>query len=88
MTTKFTPGPWTKAGSNLIKAGRRYIAEVYILPALPMSNVDLIAAAPEMYEALKEAVEEWRSDVDEGKDWVAWAMKAQAALAKADGGLQ
>ena len=64
MTTKtaqFTPGPWSterdRAKSISIYGGSTFIGEVYNEvdePSLEeQANTNLIAAAPEMYEALK-----------------------------------
>ncbi len=59
---QFTPGPWTperdRAKSLSLYSGSTFICEVYHEVDEPstqqQANVRLIAAAPAMYEALKE----------------------------------
>ena len=92
--TKFTPGPWTVARihSNgnwlsMIVGDCKPIAEVNC-DCLEASNAHLIAAAPELYNALEKAVEDygkpggpWNDPSEPGT----WLAMAQAALAKARG---
>ena len=64
-TAQFTPGPWSterdRAKSISIYGGSTFIGEVYNEvdePSLEeQANTNLIAAAPEMYEALKRLAE-------------------------------
>jgi len=52
MTEKWTSGPWSVAGKQTIKAGRdRWIGKTNWNNG--QANARLIAAAPEMYEALE-----------------------------------
>lgn len=93
MNTTHTPGPWSVGGS----AG--LVNQISILPCIGVvygagdeikANAALIAAAPDMYEALKDLVDDIcdREDVDSPscnpgrKSAVKWA---RAALAKARG---
>lgn len=63
-TAKHTPGPWTlerdRAKSLSIYAGSTFVGEVYNEVDEPSAqenaNAHLIAAAPAMYEALKDAI--------------------------------
>jgi hypothetical protein len=66
MTAQHTPGPWkVKAGTNAVLAGRKQIcSHVNAASALPVNmledqeiaqaNARLIAAAPELLDALQE----------------------------------
>ena len=104
--TKHTPGPWSverdRAKSLSLYAGTTFIGEVYHDKDEPSTeeqgNVNLIAAAPAMYEALQQslvlvelaALEEWGRAVrgeqqpptTEAKDRL---EKVKAALAQAEG---
>ena len=87
----FTPGPWvfepdTGFVDQLNDTGE--VCEVWIGHRQPTGNGYLIAAAPEMYEALAEAVEKygqpggpWNVPAEPGS----WIAKARAALKKARG---
>lgn len=70
MTTKHTPGPWTRKRaipdddtiSRLVFAGDDLIATVHDLEDAgheAFANARLIAAAPELLAALQELVAEW-----------------------------
>ena len=85
---KHTPGPWSVGGPT------GFVNQVYIEPAIgavygsgdeAQANAHLIAAAPELLEALQEALEDWDDDhFDEEYPYRAeWAEKARAAIAKA-----
>ena len=90
--TMFTPGPWVVDGTLVY-------ADVGIQPHItdtggftdePIANASLIAAAPDMYEALEEAILEygkpggpWNVPTEPGT----WIDKAKAALVKARGEL-
>ena len=90
MTEKWTPGPWHVAGKQTIKAGRdRWIGKANWNNG--EANAHLIAAAPDMYEALKVA-EEALCDlgVCQGPDCKEPAcsgvlMRVRAAMRKARG---
>lgn len=87
---KHTPGPW--AVNPLMRDqictadGAKEIAKASRdgNPYEVMATTQLIAAAPELLEALKElAAEEWRDDDDPILDHA--RTKARAAIAKAEG---
>jgi hypothetical protein len=94
MTTKFTPGPWTAKewcchAATTVLSGDTVVAECsgHGRPSADsIADAKLIAAAPEMYEALKDAIlliESYKtarhSDI---------LVNARIAIAKADGGQQ
>lgn len=77
MTTKFTPGPWTEGASlgyvaavNRPQHGKlgRFVAHTdgRVTTEEQRANVQLIAAAPELYEAL-EAFAELGQNLDQAK---------------------
>jgi hypothetical protein len=85
-----TPGPWSsnhltsaplKEWSLKVKKGRRVIAEVPYQDYMTWTNARLIAAAPDLLEALKAAVADWDTEVSRGR----WLDAARAAIAKAEG---
>jgi hypothetical protein len=93
---QFTPGPWTatapiKANKNslskqIIRANTDWIAEVTESPA----NANLIAAAPDMYEALERALENagyWYGKLKGAHvpfEDVPWIKEIKASLKKAN----
>lgn len=94
MTTKHTPGPWSRniranGKYPIVFAGRnQHVAQACQQKdgAETESNIDLIAAAPDLLTALEEIVAEWSGDgcmADHndtaGIEW------ARAALARAKG---
>ncbi len=96
---KGTPGPWSVEGS-WVESDCRYIAEVHdfreeceiFKPVHPESaaNANLIAAAPELLEALQKlvtAMRQYEMDVGESAPYKHRMMmeKADAALSKALG---
>lgn len=91
MGASHTPGPWASVQSNGVKNGviavdddandQFYIGKMSGPDA--EANARLIATAPELLEALEEAVQ-WDSHDSEGVPAV-WLEKARAALAKARG---
>ena len=94
MSTQHTPGPWSverdRAKSLSLYAGTTFIGEVYHDKDEPSTeeqgNVNLIAAAPAMHEALSELVKYLREEVaDEALDTWAPVFKAAMALAQAEG---
>lgn len=81
--TKFTPGPWERDGLKIRVHGRGVICAVVARPQDGgtfdcQENASLIAAAPEMYEALKEVLESFAAPD-------AALEKVQRALARAEG---
>lgn len=92
--TKFTPGPWRTERPDpdcnwlsVIIGDCKPIAEV-TYDGLEASNAHLIAAAPELYQALEKAVNyygrtggPWNVPSETGT----WLAMAQAALQKARG---
>ena len=84
-SAQFTPGPWSirkdseEKGSPLrVHAPSRSIAQVWEHDQ-GRGNAALIAAAPEMYEALQNLVNDWeRVHGPIPKDHEAWAALAQA----------
>lgn len=93
MTTKYTPGPWrvTSAGFD---EGTEVNEATYVVAADPhmelsLANARLIAAAPELVEALRRLLDARDKDVTTGRlqfssDPEA-ANTARAILAKIDG---
>lgn len=103
MTTNFTPGPWT-IRESMTQIGKCYrISTEPIIECghgaallyddntslnphaegVQRANANLIAAAPELYKALYDLVHGGSPD-GRGSEW----DRAEAALAKADGGQQ
>ena len=87
--SKHTPGPWSsnhltsaplKKWSLKVKKGRRVIAEVPCQDYTTWTNARLIAAAPDLLEALRAAVADWDEEVSRGR----WLDTARAAIAKAE----
>jgi hypothetical protein len=88
--SKHTPGPWyidpIKAHAN---GNRRIMAEqctpVAVVPDHLVADARLIAAAPDLLEALQQVVHEW--DTNPNVITYAELMRAsRAAIAKATGG--
>ena len=88
-----TPGPWKVEGTprrgwDIFSSAKGcYVAfdEPLREGAISLEgDARLIAAAPELLEALQEALDNW--DFDEPHPvWVEWAGAARAAIAKAKG---
>jgi len=86
---KHTPGPWgfeDKDNDHMITAGKdsrgrfRYVCDPSYSPnKQERANAHLIAAAPELYAALKHILWNDRISSDE------WLLKTRAAIAKAEG---
>jgi hypothetical protein len=91
--SKHTPGPWQVHGSHIYTADpeRALLAQVFNSGSkasdYPLqANARLIAAAPELLEALKDALFHVANQGDIGVDqWLACERKARAAIAKAEG---
>ena len=95
-TASHTPGPWTlspwTASSDIAIHGyndgqRQWIGDVvgdtdseHATDANRDANARLIAAAPDMLEALKGLMPMWQSGIDEP-----WVKAARDAIAKATG---
>lgn len=95
MERRWTPGPWAVSGIYCIKAvidGSSYvISEAFgrvserTRPNAE-ANARLIAAAPELYEALEDALKGWLATTSEpGLNLGEIEKKMKAALAKARG---
>lgn len=99
MTTNFTPGPYCDNGDGFIRQAedneghRLFVASVVEIPfsfggdRVTEANINLLKAAPEMYEALRLAYESMTGNNDPFKIevWEAAVNAVFAALAKADG---
>ena len=89
---KFTPGPWLfssyKSGNSVIVIdGKEFDVATVNYPNRD-ANAHLIAAAPELYEALEHIEEYWNRDQNiSAMSDALWHIieVAQAALAKARG---
>ena len=90
----FTPGPWKLKpdlrGAPIVQTNEREIAKVlYHLGSEDREvghNARLIAAAPEMYKAIKTAISylnSFRDKWQEGEEWLYRDLKR--AIAKAEG---
>jgi hypothetical protein len=100
---KYTPGPWAAEANGVFKDEQRNpIASVYDpehtnhLTDIAKANAQLIAAAPDMYEALKDLVKLLECDdpvevgcscayTGTGAPLICAWCKAKQALAKAEG---
>ena len=102
MSTQHTKGPWkVKTGSNAVLAGRKQIcSHVNAASVLPVNMVEdqkiaeanarLIAAAPDLLEALQEITSDYadRFDLDDpstNPGIKSSIEQARAAIAKATG---
>lgn len=89
--TKFTPGPWKwdeAAGCFILNSNGEIVAEIDCCKG-NRGDGPLIAAAPDMYEALEEIIamnrqhaEDEYGDAERAEAW-AYVTLARAALAKA-----
>lgn len=94
MSEKWTPGPWTHYDDSknpqhrhVIASRGKTVAHIYCTrgdETPDAANALLIAAAPDMYEALSCMFDRWEPDSDGGQDRLMWE-RARAALAKARG---
>ena len=88
----FTPGAWADRGTGCVGTTHQLIACVYPMeekmPEEHVANVRLIAAAPDLLDALRGMFAMWRS-VCRAQGWepehLAEAVRAQAAISKATG---
>lgn len=94
--SKHTPGPWrTFNGTDVFpddgdREGERQIADCAMSHAMPIdeeqANARLIAAAPELLEALQRLTAEAKLDgMDKRAGWDCWVSMADKAIAKATG---
>lgn len=94
MTTKakHTPGPWRRNGHTSIESKDRWIASTDSGGVKGFSedvaNAHLIAAAPELLEALKAALPHLQWANIHGSRCDEQIAQTQAAIAKAEGGGQ
>lgn len=92
--SKHTPGPWSietskgwlNASIRPVVMGR--VAPFTIAKVLPTedgaANASLIAAAPDLLEALQTVVDDWSAQFERnGHLAPGWCRKARAAIAKA-----
>ena len=83
MTTKHTPGPWHIANGVQIRSNRDQIAKIWMMrDGEGRENARLIAAAPDLLEALIELADCGAEAWGEDRPCVKWA---RAAIAKATG---
>lgn len=84
---KHTPGPWNFTGNGVYAADGTTVAdnEPHYPQALDPCNGHLIAAAPELLEALEELEQLVSAHISEEAD--NWCKSARAAIAKAKGTL-
>lgn len=100
MTTKYTPGPWLVDGAGtkaMVRGADLTIVAVRhrLIGPTHEANARLIAAAPELLEALQGAIKAWDAvypsmkfdgDVETLEDFeFGEFQKARAAIAKATG---
>ena len=93
--TKFTPGPWKTYDTDAccIKARGRHIATAHdsdggrSQSGIGSKNAALIAAAPDMFEALADCIHEFRDSgrADDDQFIKELVVKAEQVLAKARG---
>ena len=89
---KHTPGPWIKSQSYIIDENRREIARIPLdeQTGYRQANLRLIAAAPDLFEALKALfdcimVHKRQGADDDASAAIAAVAAAEAAIAKAEG---
>jgi hypothetical protein len=94
MTTKHTPGPWTldvqrdgAEGGTWINIEADAILGLVAEAIGCRADAHLIAAAPDLLEALRYFGEKCQANTDDGEEtgWNAALRTARAAIAKAEG---
>lgn len=87
--TRFTPGPWRKATGITycaVRSDEGVIADMRLVDGYYNTfDASLIAAAPELYEALEFAAKTLERTANDNLDGRNAATQARAALAKARG---
>lgn len=95
MTQTWTPGPWRampicgdlsgQTNGLILFGANSPIGQVIVRDSAEQAQADarLIAAAPELYAALKDLLK--ASQTDEPDDWLAGWQAANAAIAKVRG---
>lgn len=93
---KHAPGPWKAQGLAIVASDRSFVGRLYPWCADPQdsecakANAHLIAAAPELLEALEETLTaginwyETATKSDDASD-LGFVVRARAAIAKAKG---
>lgn len=91
---KFTPGPWSiKAIPDGSEPSRKYsqyivgpnVCDVFYTNDVGRANAHLIAAAPELYEALQAILFAARLDAPDTAAWKELRKSCEDALSKARG---
>ena len=90
MTTKHTPGPWTVGKCGEVVAGGTTLADVYGDDEQADIDARLMAAAPDLLEALKDIADDYTDRFDLESPSTNPGIKnyvrlARAAIAKAQG---
>jgi len=85
---KVTPGPW-RADGGVVELRHGDDMSRMIVPGRSLNegeaNAHLIAAAPEMYEALRVLVEYFEEGKHSVLDYESFIARARTAIAKAEG---
>lgn len=80
---KFTKGPWD--GKTVIVRGLNFISHAHYRTDEGEANAHLIAAAPELYELLRQTEEMFDMHKGIDEDEYIYRQNVRAALAKARG---
>lgn len=83
--SKHTPGPWTAQPNGAIWVGDTLISVCAIAPEEATANANLIAAAPDLLEALQLVVDKIGTDFELYSEQQFAIDNARAAIAKATG---
>lgn len=94
MSAKHTPEPWKCVAAEFGEDGTENEGLVAFWvrmpkPCISMAHADLIAAAPELLEALKHICNYIDKEGPAAKEWQAiseWCERGQSAIARAEGG--
>lgn len=93
-TGTYTPGPWSyeepdAVGLPHLRAANGDAIATFLRDPWNSSDIPLIAAAPELLEVIREAVDSAEREMAKGRKaspgLATWLEKARAALAKARG---
>ena len=86
MTANHTPGPWHVANGVQIRGEREQIAKVWMMRGGEgNANARLIAAAPELLEALKACAAVCAGETMNKRGLISALEQARAALSKCEG---